>query len=254
MKTVLFKHEDQRLEGTVTEDNHVKTESVGPFPLEDVDLLPPCRPSKIVGAARNYYADDRERAEGDRPDNPLIFFKPPSSLIPTGSEITIPESSEIICEAELGVVIDKECRFVDESEALDYVRGYTCVNDITATDWSGKENYGVRTKGMDTFCPTGPYLETNIDNSNPELDVRMDINGEVVADSNTEMMIFSVSELISHISQYMTLEPGDLIASGAPPQTRSLSPDDHVEITVEGVGRLENTVAKPKVTTVPGDD
>ena len=125
---------------------------------------------------------------------------------------------------------------------MDYVEGYTCVNDITAIDWGGRENYGVRTKGMDTFCPTGPVLDTDVGDTNPERDVTVRVNGDLVADSNTDMMIFSVTELISHVSKYMTLEPGDVIASGAPPENRNLTPGDNVEIEVEGVGSLENPV------------
>ncbi len=250
MKTVVFKHANQRREGTVTDDGYVKTDAGdGPFSFEEIEILPPCQPTKVVGAARNYYADDAERAAGDRPDDPIIFFKPPSSLIGTGAAVKKPDSSQIICEGELGVVIDRECESVSEAEAFDYVRGYTCINDITAIDWGSRENYGVRTKGMNTFCPTGPVMDTEVDDANPERDVTVHVNGDPVADSNTKMMIFSVTELISHISQYMTLEPGDLIASGAPPENRTLDPGDTVSIEVEGIGQLANPIAKKTPAT-----
>jgi 2-keto-4-pentenoate hydratase/2-oxohepta-3-ene-1,7-dioic acid hydratase in catechol pathway len=141
------------------------------------------------------------------------------------------------------VVIDRACRSVSTEEALDYVRGYTCLDDVTAIDWGDQEDYGVRTKGMDTFCPVGPVLQTETGHGEPTLDLTLEVNGDTVADSNTDMMIFGVAELISHISQFMTLEPGDLIAAGAPPQNTVLEPDDSVAIDIEGVGLLEHDVA-----------
>jgi len=244
MKLVAFEHDQQRRRGQLTDDGHIETQNGdGPFPITSVDILPPCTPSKIIGAARNYYDEETARAEKETPEHPLIFFKPPSSLVPPGGTVQIPGSSEIICEAELGVVIDTPCRNVSTEEAFDHVRGYTCLDDVTAIHWGDRENYGVRTKGMDTFCPVGPVLETDVGQSEPELNLTLEVNGDIIADSNTNMMIFGAAELISHISQFMTLEPGDLIAAGAPPQNTVLEPDDSVAIDIEDIGQLEHDVA-----------
>jgi len=204
-------------------------------------LLEPIRPSKIVCVGRNY----REHAAelGNKmPDEPLLFLKAPSALIASGDEIVLPGASQQVeHEGELGVVIGRIARNIPSGEdPLSYVLGYTCVNDVTARDLQRKDVQFTRGKSFDTFCPVGPWIETDIDPGNVTVQTRL--NGEVKQKGNTADMAFPVAFLIRYISEIMTLYPGDLIATGTPAGVSKMKPGDIVEVEVEGIGILKNRV------------
>jgi 2-keto-4-pentenoate hydratase/2-oxohepta-3-ene-1,7-dioic acid hydratase in catechol pathway len=215
-----------------------------------VELLAPVpRPGKIVAAGVNYAT---HAAEGNRaaPDHPVLFAKLPTSVIGQGAEIRwSPELTQAVdFEAELAVVIGRTCRRADESEALAYVAGYTCLNDVSARDLQYSDKQFVRAKSLDTFCPMGPWLVTADEIADPQaLRVRCLVNGEVMQDASTAEMIFGVAALVSFCSQAFTLEPGDVIATGTPSGVgwfrdpkRMLRDGDEVVIDIEHVGRLVN--------------
>ena len=198
------------------------------------------RPSKIVAVGRNYAAHARELGNEVLVE-PLIFLKPPSSVVGNGEDVRYPDrTSNLHHEAELAVVIDRTCHDVDEAHALEYVRGYTCANDVTARDLQETDPQWTRAKGFDTFCPLGPNLVSGIDPGN--LRVRMRVNGETRQDGNTADMIFSVAQLVSYISGIMTLEPEDVILTGTPAGVSAVLPGDLMEVEVEGIGILGNRV------------
>ena len=204
-------------------------------------LQEPIRPSKIVCVGRNY----REHAAelGNKmPDEPLLFLKAPSALISSGDEIVLPRASQQVeHEGELGVVIGRAARNIPSHEdPLSYVLGYTCVNDVTARDLQRKDVQFTRGKSFDTFCPVGPWIETDIDPGNVEVQTRL--NGEVKQKGNTADMAFPVAFLIRYISEIMTLYPGDLIATGTPAGVSRMKPGDVVEVEVSGIGVLRNQV------------
>jgi len=204
-------------------------------------LQEPIRPSKIVCVGRNY----REHAAelGNKmPDEPLLFLKAPSAIILSGDEIVLPGASQQVeHEGELGVVIGRVARNIPSDEdPLSYVLGYTCVNDVTARDLQRKDVQFTRGKSFDTFCPVGPWIETDIDPSNVAVETRL--NGEVKQKGNTADMAFPVAFLIRYISEIMTLYPGDLIATGTPAGVSRMKPGDIVEVEVAGIGILQNRV------------
>jgi len=207
-------------------------------------LLPPCAPTKIVCVGRNYPEHARELGN-EPPKEPLIFLKPPSSLIPSGANIVYPSLSERVdFEGELGVVIGKRARNVEASEALAYVLGYTCVNDVTARDLQRKDGQWTRGKGFDTFCPVGPCLVTADELDLSQLRIRTIVDGVVKQDGAVSEMMFSVGDIIAYVSAFMTLEPGDLIATGTPPGVGPLQPGSIVQVQIDGIGVLENTVIR----------
>ena len=234
----------------LAEDGHYR-ETVGdPFsglkPLgpwratDDVLWLPPCRPSKIIGVGRNYAAHAAELGH-TAPAEPLLFLKAPSSLLPHGSAIRLPRvSARVDFEGELGIVIGRRARDVPAANALDYVLGYTCVNDVTARDLQKQDVQFTRAKGFDTFCPAGPCLATGVDPGT--LTVETFVNGVRRQSAPVARMIFPPARLVSYISGIMTLEPGDLIATGTPEGVGPLAPGDEVEVSIEGIGRLRNRV------------
>jgi 2-keto-4-pentenoate hydratase/2-oxohepta-3-ene-1,7-dioic acid hydratase in catechol pathway len=204
-------------------------------------LHEPIAPSKIVCVGRNY----REHAAelGNKmPDEPLLFLKAPSAIIFSGDEIVLPkQSQQVEHEGELGVVIGRVARNIpSEEDPLRYVLGYTCVNDVTARDLQRKDVQFTRGKSFDTFCPVGPWIETDIDPQNVTVETR--INGEVKQKGNTADMAFPVSFLIRYISEIMTLNPGDLIATGTPAGVSRMKAGDTVEVEVSGIGILQNRV------------
>ena len=204
-------------------------------------LQEPIRPSKIVCVGRNY----REHAAelGNKmPDEPLLFLKAPSAIIYSGDEIVLPSASQQVeHEGELGVVIGRVARNIpNDEDPLSYVLGYTCVNDVTARDLQRKDVQFTRGKSFDTFCPVGPWIETDIDPSNVAVETRL--NGEVKQKGNTADMAFPVAFLIRYISEIMTLYPGDLIATGTPAGVSRMKPGDIVEVEVAGIGILQNRV------------
>jgi 2-keto-4-pentenoate hydratase/2-oxohepta-3-ene-1,7-dioic acid hydratase in catechol pathway len=210
-------------------------------PYETLLLVPPIRPSKIVCVGRNYAAHAAEH-QAEVPEEPMIFLKPPSALIGYDLPIQLPDNvGRVDLEAELAVVIGKVGRNIPKDKALEYVLGYTCGNDVSARVLQQKDKQYGRAKGFDTFCPLGPWIETDIgDPSN--LGVMGRLNGKTVIDGNTAQMVFDVPTLIEFISGVMTLLPGDVILTGTPEGVSELSVGDVVEIEVEGIGTLRNSV------------
>lgn len=216
-------------------------ETVTSFPLDEVKLLAPVVPSKIVCVGRNY----REHAAelGNKmPDEPLLFLKAPSAVIASGEKIELPPASQQVeHEGELGVVIGRIARGLSPDEnPLDYVFGYTCVNDVTARDLQRKDVQFTRGKSFDTFCPVGPWINTELDPANATVTTRL--NGEIKQQGNTADMAFPVAFLIRYISEIMTLYPGDLIATGTPAGVSKMKDGDTVEVEVEGIGVLRNEI------------
>jgi 2-keto-4-pentenoate hydratase/2-oxohepta-3-ene-1,7-dioic acid hydratase in catechol pathway len=216
--------------------------------LEDlpsgVRMLPPCSPSKIVCVGRNYPEHAKELGN-EPPKEPLIFLKPPSSLIAFGDNIVYPAASERVdFEGELGVVIGKRARHVSAAEADEYVLGYTCVNDVTARDLQRKDGQWTRGKGFDTFCAVGPCLVTKDEVDFDTLRVRTLVDGVVKQDGSVREMMFGVGDIIQYVSAFMTLEAGDLIATGTPSGVGPLQPGSTVRIEINSIGVLENTVVK----------
>ncbi len=210
------------------------------------------RPSKIVCVGLNY-RDHAEEQGSEIPKAPLLFAKWPNALIGPGEPIVLPaESQQVDYEAELGVVIGRRTRGVSERDALDAVRGYICVNDVSARDLQFADGQWTRGKSPDTFCPVGPRLVPREEIDDPQaLAIRCTVNGEVLQDSSTAQMIFSVAEIIAYTSQIITLEPGDLIATGTPagvgvfrdPKVL-LQDGDEVSVEIEGLGTLTNPITK----------
>lgn len=209
-----------------------------------VRLLPPCAPTKIVCVGRNYLEHAREFGN-EAPAEPLIFLKPPSSLIASGDAIVYPSLSERVdFEGELGIVIGERARNVPRDKALDYILGYTIVNDVTARDLQKKDGQWTRGKGFDTFCAVGPCLVSKDDVDFKALRVRTFLDGELKQDGSVQDMIFPPDVIISYITSFMTLEPGDLIATGTPPGVGPISPGSTVRIEIDGIGVLENPVIR----------
>jgi len=207
----------------------------------DIDFLP----SKIVCVGRNY-ADHAAELGNDVPKEPLLFLKAPSAMILDGNEIVIPEySQQVEHEGELAVVIGDFCNDLpDDADVSEYIRGYTCLNDLTARDLQKSDVQFTRAKSFDTFCPIGPHIETELDVS--DLRVTTRVNGEIKQDSRTSKMVFPVEFLIRYISRMMTLLPGDVIATGTPSGVSKLSPGDVCEVEIEGIGLLRNPVAEAR--------
>ena len=217
-----------------------------PFVFENSEprVLPACRPSKIVCVGRNYVEHAKELGN-PVPAEPLIFFKPVSSLIPNGAASIYPAISEYVSfEGELGVIIGKRTRNVRAEEAEASIFGYTCVNDVTARDLQKKDGQWGRAKGFNTFCPAGPWIVPRAEVDLNVVRVCSYVNGVKKQDAPVSDMIFPVAVLIEHISRFMTLEPGDLIATGTPPGVGPLLPGDVVRVEIEGIGALENPVVR----------
>ncbi len=209
-------------------------------PAADARRMCPVQPGKILCIGRNYGAHAKEMG-ADVPKTPLLFLKPASALLrPGGTVLLPPESEKVEHEAELGVVIGRGGRRIPPDRAMDHVFGYTVVGDITARDLQRSDGQWSRAKGFDTFCPVGPDIVTGVDPSARRVVAR--VNGQVRQDGNTRDMMFGVAALVSHLSQAMTLEPGDLIASGTPSGVGPLVDGDRFEAEVEGVGVLEVSI------------
>ncbi len=218
------------------------TPSFAPMPLTAAHLLPPVTPSKIVCVGRNYRAHVREMGD-EMPAEPLIFFKPPSSLLRPGGAVRLPAISERVdYEGELAIVIGRRTRNLGaEDDWRSIVRGFTPANDISARDLQKKDDQWTRAKGFDTFCPVGPLVSDELDlDSGLTLETRL--NGELRQHSSTLDFIFPVPVLLRFITAVMTLEPGDLVLTGTPSGVGPLSPGDRVEVSIRGLGVLENTV------------
>lgn len=212
--------------------------------LSTVRLLPPCAPTKIVCVGRNYPEHARELGN-EVPSDPLIFLKPPSSLIASGDNIVYPAISQRVDhEGELGVVIGRRARNVAREQAMEYVLGYTCVNDVTARDLQKRDGQWTRGKGFDTFCAVGPCMVDARDIRLEDLRVVTRVDGIIKQDGSVGDMLFPVDVIISYVSAFMTLEPGDLIATGTPPGVGPLAPGCTVTVEIGGIGVLTNTVIR----------
>lgn len=212
-----------------------------------VRLLPPCIPSKIVCVGRNYVEHAKELGN-EVPAEPLIFLKPPSSLLAAGEDIVYPRLSQRVdFEGGLGVVICNRARNVKKADAARYVFGYTIVNDVTARDLQKKDGQWTRGKGFDTFCPVGPWIVPAPEVDLAALRVITRLNGEVKQDGPVTDMIFPVADIIEYVTQFLTLEPGDLIATGTPPGVGPMQPGSIVEVEIPGIGVLKNSVVQEPV-------
>jgi 2-keto-4-pentenoate hydratase/2-oxohepta-3-ene-1,7-dioic acid hydratase in catechol pathway len=209
--------------------------------LPEVTLLAPCEPTKIVALGLNY-RDHAAEIGHPLPEEPLLFIKPSTAVIGPDEDIVYPAMSrQVDYEAELAVVIGRTCRHIKAEDFRDYVLGYTCINDVTARDLQRKDGQFTRSKGFDTFAPLGPWIETAIPDPD-NLTVEAYLNGERRQHGNTRNMVFGVAAQVSFISRIMTLQPGDVIATGTPFGIGPMQPGDVVEIRVEGIGRLQNRV------------
>jgi len=222
-----------------------------PAPLSDLHLLAPVTPSKIVCVGRNYREHAAELGN-EVPKEPLLFLKPPSSLLGSRGVIRLPALSQRVdYEGELGIVIGRRCRSLGPDEDVrPYIRGYVCVNDVTARDLQKSDGQWTRGKGFDTFCPTGPIVSDEIDPCGfvdapaRPVTVTTRLNGAVKQQGSTRDLIFPIPELLRYITSFLTLEPGDLIPTGTPAGVGAVQPGDRIQVEIDGLGVLENEFAK----------
>jgi 2-keto-4-pentenoate hydratase/2-oxohepta-3-ene-1,7-dioic acid hydratase in catechol pathway len=229
----------KEIEGSMFDD-YVITDRE--FDAEGVEYLPPVLPSKFVCIGRNYAAHAKELGN-DVPDNPMIFMKPSTAVNAHNGEVEYPRSSkQVDYEGELAIVIGKKCRKVKKEDAESVIFGFTCMNDFTARDLQKIDTKFTRAKGFDTFAPLGPVIDTDFDWKTGR--VKTYKNGELVQDGTTDMMIFDIPTVIEFISEIMTLLPGDVIATGTPAGVGAVSEGDVVEVEIDGLGKLRNTIVK----------
>ena len=210
--------------------------------LDDIEILSPTEPSKIVCIGLNY-KDHAKELNLELPESPVIFIKPSTTINRTDNIIIYPKvSKQIDYEGELAVVIGKKIKQVSVEEADDYIFGYTIINDVTARDFTLGDGQWTRGKSCDGFAPIGPYIETDLDPLNQNIVTK--VNGNIKQNSNTSQMIFSPQEIISYVSETMTLNPGDVIATGTPPGVGEMKADSIVEVTIEDIGTLKNYLIK----------
>ncbi len=227
------------IEGSIFRSFKIKNECV---PIGEVKLLPPVKPSKIICVGLNYKSHTLE-SNKTIPKEPLLFLKPPTSVIGPNEIIIYPKTSKRIdYEGELAVIIKRKAYQIKEEDISSYILGYTCFNDVTARDIQQREGHNTRAKSFDTFAPIGPCIATDLDSSN--LRIKTFLNGKLRQSGNTKNFIFSISYLIRFISQIMTLLPGDVISTGTPSGVGPMSPGDRVDVQIEGIGTLSNTVMK----------
>lgn len=238
-----FKHMNDLFYGEI--NNGIVTSCDGDgktYELEDLEVLPPCNPSKIICVGLNYH-DHAAEVGMKVPDEPVIFIKPPSAVLGHRGKIIYPRSSHRVdYEAELAVIIGKRCKNINYERAYDVIAGFTCFNDVTARDLQRRDVQWTRAKSFDTFAPVGPFIMPADDFDPDNAYIKARVNGEIRQDSNTSNLIFDVPYLIEFISGIMTLEVGDIIATGTPPGVGELNPGDIVEIEIEGIGILSNEV------------
>ncbi|MFQ6082163.1 MAG: fumarylacetoacetate hydrolase family protein [Candidatus Aminicenantia bacterium] len=229
-----------QIEGSIYRNFKIKKDSI---PISEVTILPPTKPTKIICVGLNYKSHTLERKK-PIPNEPLIFLKPPCCIIGPDDIIIYPKMSKRVdYEGELAVIIKKKAHRIKNEEDIDkYILGYTCFNDVTARDIQQKEGHNSRAKSFDTFGPVGPCIATGIDSSN--LRIKTFLNGKLRQSSNTKNLISPVHFLVKFISQVMTLFPGDIISTGTPAGIGPMSPGDRVDIQIEGIGTLSNTVLK----------
>ncbi|WP_436910784.1 fumarylacetoacetate hydrolase family protein [Halosimplex marinum] len=257
MRRVRFRDSAGNVRGgrwTVRDGEEVVTAAAGPygriafgdetFDPDEVDVLAPCEPTKIICVGRNY-ADHAAERDEELPDRPLLFIKTPNTVATHNSTVTLPAGKERIeHEAELGVVIGERCRNVDAATADDVIAGYTPFNDLSNRDDQDREQNWVRGKAFDGAAPMGPVIATP-EHLSEDATIEARVNGEVRQSESIDRMIFSIPELIEEITTYMTLEPGDVIATGTPEGVGPLSDGDEVEIEIDDVGTLRHSVRFP---------
>jgi 2-keto-4-pentenoate hydratase/2-oxohepta-3-ene-1,7-dioic acid hydratase in catechol pathway len=211
------------------------------YPVADVRLLAPVLPSKIVAIGKNYAAHAREMG-GEPPDEPVIFLKPSTAIAGPVDAIVRPVqlSKRVDYEGELAVVIGRLCRNLPADRAADAIFGYTCANDVTARDLQSRDGQWARAKGFDTFCPIGPWIETDLNAG--DLEISTSVNGEVRQRSRTSLLLHGVAALVAYVSAVMTLLPGDVLLTGTPDGVGPLEAGDQVEVSIEGIGTLSNRV------------
>ncbi len=210
-------------------------------PLREASLLAPILPSKVIGIGKNY-ADHAREMGGEAPEQPLVFMKPSTSVTGPGKPISMPDT-RVDYEGELAVVIGRLCREVPPERAYEVILGYTCGNDVTARDWQRSDGQWTRAKGGDTFCPLGPWIETDLDPT--DLRIRTIVDGEVRQDGRTSQLIHDIPSLIAYVSTAMTLLPGDVILTGTPAGIGPLAAGQAVTVDIEGIGSLTN-IAEPR--------
>ncbi|MUN42746.1 fumarylacetoacetate hydrolase family protein [Actinomadura litoris] len=244
---------DEGMSFGVVEENTVAAIAAHPFgdltftgqrlPLADVRLLAPILPSKVIAIGKNY-ADHAREMGGEPPAEPVLFAKPSTAVIGPGEAVAYPRklSERVDYEGELALVIGRMCREVPASRAADVILGYTCANDVTARDLQKKDGQWTRAKGFDTFCPLGPWIETEVDPA--DLAISTTVNGEVRQDARTSQLLHAVPDLVAYVSQVMTLLPGDVILTGTPAGVGPLEIGDEVTVTIENVGSLTNRVVE----------
>jgi len=215
------------------------------IPIADVFLLPPVLPTKIVALGRNY-RDHAVEMGKPVPEEPMIFLKPPTAVIGPNDIIVYPKMSKRVdYEGELAVIIKKKAKLLDDNDRIDdYILGYTCFNDVTARDLQRKDVQFTRGKSFDTFAPCGPCIVTDMDPSS--LRIKTFLNGKLRQSGNTKNLIFPIPFLVKFISRVMTLNPGDIIATGTPAGIGPMAPGDRVDVQIEGIGVLSNKVMKIK--------
>lgn len=215
-----------------------------PVPIGDVRILPPVLPTKIVGIGRNYREHARELGN-PLPAEPLLFLKPPTAVVGhLDAVVQPPDSQRVDYEGEVGVVIRRKARQLrDDDPVDDVILGYTCFNDVTARDLQARDVQFTRAKGFDTFAAIGPCVATGLD---PEaIRLKTFLNGKIVQSGTTANLIFSIPFLVRYVSRVMTLNPGDVIATGTPAGVGPTAPGDRVDVQIEGIGVLSNTFARP---------
>jgi 2-keto-4-pentenoate hydratase/2-oxohepta-3-ene-1,7-dioic acid hydratase in catechol pathway len=213
------------------------------YSISEISFLSPVIPTKIVCVGQNYLGHIEELGM-PVPKEPIIFFKPPSCLIGHEHPIIYPQDAKRVdYEGELAIIIRKEMRNVNESEALNFVLGYSCFNDVTERNLVGNNPFLLSlSKGIDTFGPCGPYVVTDLDPN--RLMLKTFLNGELKQQDNTQNCVFSIQQVLSHISRYITLLPGDMVTTGTPQGIAPMQPGDMVEVEIEGIGCLRNTVER----------
>jgi 2-keto-4-pentenoate hydratase/2-oxohepta-3-ene-1,7-dioic acid hydratase in catechol pathway len=211
------------------------------YQIADVRLLAPVLPSKVVAIGRNYLEHARELGN-EPPDEPLIFLKPSTSVIGPGDLIVRPQrlSQRVDFEGELAIVFGRLCREVPEARVPEVIFGYTCANDVTARDLQASDGQWTRAKGFDTFCPLGPWIETELDPADVQLTTT--VNGEVKQDSRTSLLIHGIARLVSYVTAVMTMLPGDVLLTGTPAGVGPLVAGDSVSVRIEGIGTLTSPV------------
>jgi 2-keto-4-pentenoate hydratase/2-oxohepta-3-ene-1,7-dioic acid hydratase in catechol pathway len=213
------------------------------YKLNEIKLLAPCRPSKVVALGINYRSHATE-FNHDLPEDPLIFLKPATTVIGPEEAIVYPAMShQVDYECELGIVIKRKAHLISQEKVADYILGYTCFNDVTARDLQKKDGQWTRAKSFDTFAAIGPWIETELNPSSLTLETYL--NGELKQQGTTSNLIYSVPQIVTFISQVMTLLPGDVIATGTPSGVGPMQPGDTVEIRIQGIGTLRNLVVRP---------